>query len=304
MHSPIPREEFIEKFSDYLKEHYYSDQAPEYFQTGEFENSINEQTHKRSDRFSEHLIPWIDRVFDLNGKDMLEIGSGTGASTQAFAPFCNSISCYEIDQKSVRAAKARAEMSGWANVSFEDEPFGKACRFAQQGRKADIVSFVGVLEHMPFEIVMDTLSTAFDALRPGGVIVITDTPNRLSPFDYHTSWIPFFQWLPVEVQRQYYRRSDRPHFVFDVSDVEKQAPWEVPGRLRGWGNGVSFHEFELALGTRVHDMIVADGWEDEIVKLSNVFDDDHWLLDMFEKMNVKAHKAFARSWLHLIIQKP
>lgn len=289
-------DDFRESFEGYLRQTFFADRHPSYYESADYQNSMAEILYARAERFEQHLVPWIQDVFSLSGAKVVEIGSGTGASAQALYRHCGSILCYEIEPKSLAAAKVRAEMLGMNNVRFADGPFLQSCELEHQ----DVVIMVGVIEHMPLTVVKEVLTTAFRILRPGGVIVITDTPNRLSAFDYHTSWLPFFQWLPDDLKLEYLDRSPRDHFI---QDVRACSPNEAQ-RMRDWGVGVSYHEFEIALGTGVHEMIIADGWEEKMLPLANIFNDDHWLRDMFDKMELKAHRAFARSWLNLIIQKP
>ncbi len=54
----------------------------------------------------------------------------------------------------------------------------------------------------------------------------------------------------------------------------------------------------------MHEWIIADGWEDAVRPLAPVFTDDTILLDTFERCKITANKAFARSWLYMILQKP
>lgn len=295
---------FLKFYREYLVNHYFTGIEEEYRKSEAFTNDIAEHTHLRTVRFHDALVPWTQKVFDLTGSTVCEIGSGTGSSTIAFAPYVDRIHCFELDKKSTHAAQARLNFFNVQNVSFEDELFGPQSSFVTAGRLADIVLFVAVLEHMTFNELDAALKAAFTALRPGGIIIVAETPNRLSVFDYHSSWLPFYQWLPLDVRRRYHNRSPRQHFAYDIGNVSKASPKEVEERLTRWGRGISYHDFELALGEGVHDMIVADGWEPEVRALAPVFKDDEILLDIFKKFEISANKAFARSWLYLILRKP
>jgi S-adenosylmethionine-dependent methyltransferase len=64
---------------------------------------------------------------------------------------------------------------------------------------ADAVLLYAVLEHQhPLER-LETLTRCWDLLRPGGVLIVVETPNRIVYFDPHTSLLPFFAMLPPEV---------------------------------------------------------------------------------------------------------
>ncbi|KKW45225.1 MAG: Methyltransferase type 12 [Parcubacteria group bacterium GW2011_GWA2_56_7] len=36
-------------------------------------------------------------------------------------------------------------------------------------------------------------------LKPGGLLIVTETPNRLWPYDSHTTRLPFVSWLPLSL---------------------------------------------------------------------------------------------------------
>jgi len=304
VHFDLLSTSYVESYSSFLKEHYFTGFEEEYLKSDAFQHDVNEHVFRRTTRFRDHLVPWVQAVHDLKSATVLEVGSGTGASTLAFAPYVKEIYCYEIDEKATRAAKERMKFWELRNVHFEEQLFCPQARFVQDGRKADVVLFITVLEHMTYGELETALRTAYRALRPGGIIVVAETPNRLSVFDYHSSWMPFYQWLPPAVRERYFDRSPRQHFVYDVGAVKANNPFHTEERLTRWGNGVSFHDFELALGNEVHNWIVADGWEDAVRPLAPIFKDDELLLDIFERWEIKAHRAFARSWLYLIIKRP
>lgn len=295
--------EFDTKFQEHLKRDFYANMPPEFFDGFEFHNSWKEHAYARTERFGRHLVPWMQRAFDVANADFLEIGCGTGSITATLAPNCKSVTCIEIDDRSMRAAKVRAELMGWGNVSFVDEPFGHASELYLSGRKFNAAIFVGVIEHMNFSVMEDVLTAAYELLHPGGVIIIADTPNRLSPADYHSSWTPFFQWLPPEIRERYWRYSPREGYVSDLAQYEQTQPDKLGERIQGWGIGVSYHDFEIMFGMDVHSRIIADGWDKDVEPLANYFGDDGILLSVWDHRQIKAHKGFCRSWLYLIIQK-
>jgi S-adenosylmethionine-dependent methyltransferase len=297
---------FEQAYTNYLNEEFFKGQTPEFFASFEYTNALREHIYARTERFGTHLLPWIEDVFPLKDKEVVEIGSGTGALTAVFAPRCRSVDCYEIDARSLEAAKRRAQLMGWQNVVFADGPFGQSSDFARSGRKIDAAIFVGVVEHMHFPVFEDVIGAAWQALRPDGVLIVVDTPNRLCPFDFHTSWLPFFQSLPYEIRKRYYYKSPREQYVRDLSAIERASPHELADRIQSWGIGVSYHDFEIVLGDRIHDWIIADGWDERIYNLAQRFPDDEALLAMWQNphFSIKAHKAFARSWLYFIIRKP
>jgi hypothetical protein len=59
----------------------------------------------------------------------------------------------------------------------------------------------------------------------------------------HTSWLPFFQWLPDDLAFKYSRFS--PRFNFGGMYGEETAERMLHFLRRG--RGVSFHEFSLTM---------------------------------------------------------
>lgn len=299
----IHDQRFADLFREYMLKEYYDGHRREFVQSADFEHDLNEHTFRRTERFHNHLVPWLRSVYDLDGKVALEVGSGTGASTIAFAPYLKHVHCFEIGEKSIRAAEFRMNHFGISSVQQHRQLFNPDCRLVKNGEKVDIVLLVAALEHMTFEEVETVLTCAYASLNTGGVILIAETPNRLCPFDYHTSWLPFYQWLPEPVKERYSDFSTRNHFASDMRYVRESNPSTLRDRLIRWGSGVSYHEFEIIFGKDIHSKIIADGWEDEVRALAPVFWDDEILLDMFKHFEIAANKAFARSWLYFIIQK-
>ena len=73
---------------------------------------------------------------------------------------------------------------------------------------ADMVLLFAVLEHLTQEERIRYLSFIWhEILRPGGYLIVVDTPNRLSYFDEHTSVMPFFHLLPPYLALRYFDRS-------------------------------------------------------------------------------------------------
>ncbi len=83
----------------------------------------------------------------------------------------------------------------------------------------------------------------WQGLKPGAIMGVVDTPNRLWYFDDHTSNLPFFHWLPEEIALGYTARCDRDL----IKDLYKLPASEGAIGLQRWGRGISYHDFELAL---------------------------------------------------------
>lgn len=288
-----------------LKRTKFRGQPPSYFDSPQFENDLTEETHRRYLRFADHVVPWINHVFPLspNGSTVLDIGGGSGISALAFAPYAKRVLYYDIEPDQIAAARARLDYFDVTNVEFQDEYFDSGCRFIQSGETADVALFIAVLEHMTFAELESALSAAWRALRPGGILVVVETPNRLCPYDYHTSWLPWFQSLPMDVRLRYYDRSPREHLVADLDSVPAA---DRDMRLTRWGSGISYHELEIVLGPSVHDWIVADGHEPILAPIAPRYPTDEILEFAFSKMPEMQHinRAFTRWFLYFVLRKP
>jgi SAM-dependent methyltransferase len=264
---------------------------------------LNQHVWQRYEQAYYSLAPWVNRAAGLAGRRLVEVGSGTGSSTAGFAPFVRRIDAYEIDAVSTDMAERRLKILQIGNASAHliagDQMVQTICE-RHRGQVDGFLLFA-VLEHMTISERIHALTTAWRELPSGGIIVVIETPNRLTYTDLHTAHMPFFHMLPPQLAAQYYRFSARTDFVDAVSQA---APADREMVLQRWGNGVSFHEFDLAIGQGVDSCIRADGYEQEVVEIYPVRLDDDLLLRYFESGAVKRHRAWARNHLNMVFVKP
>ena len=78
--------------------------------------------------------------------------------------------------------------------------------------KFDVIIFFASLEHMTISERLLSLKGTWDMLTDEGLLVIVETPNRLWYVDSHTSFLPFFHWLPNELAFAYSKFSSRDGF--------------------------------------------------------------------------------------------
>jgi len=69
----------------------------------------------------------------------------------------------------------------------------------------DLVILNAVLEHLTPGKRATILPVLWRALRPGGHLLIHETPNRLFPIDRHMTGLPGLPWMPLGVKRAYLR---------------------------------------------------------------------------------------------------
>ena len=299
-----------------LREHYFNWDDPAYFGSDAFAFDLEQHVRVRYEECARHIAPWVDRLMPLEGRRVIEIGCGTGSSTAAFAQAVGqhgSIDAYDINAPSINAAKARMELFGLRNTTFHlitGEALTSAMR-ANNPQQVDIILCYAVLEHQLIQERLDTLATAWDLLRPGGLLVVGDSPNRLTWMDHHTSLLPYFSMLPDELAVQYAHKSPRADFAAQFpaghgSRTPRATPTQAEiTKLARCGRGVSYHEFELALGD-LAPLVVGDSFDPEILLAPHrhISLEDKLLFAFAPWHSPNVPPAFLRTAIEVILQKP
>lgn len=237
-----------------LREHYFRSCPEGYLETEVGRNDLQNHVWCRLRQDREIVIPWLEEIRPLKGISVLEIGCGTGSSTVALAERGAEVTAVDLDEPSLVVARERCRAHG-VGATFVTAN-GASLPTSVQSRPFDIVIFYASLEHMTIDERFDSIKTTWEMLPVGGLWSIIETPNRLWYFDFHTSLLPFFLWLPDEVAFAYAKFSDRPRFKEIYRDLTPEALLHFRRR----GRGVSFHELELVLG-KLGSLEVA-GWLD------------------------------------------
>ena len=186
------------------------------------------------------IVPWLNSMRPLQGSRILEIGCGTGSSTVAMAEQGAEVVGVDIDTDALEVARVRLQ----AHALKAELVSQNITEFDVAGGRFDVAIFFACLEHMTLPERLAGLASVWRGLPKGGLLVVVDTPNRLWFYDPHTSWLPFFHWLPDEIAFQYSKRSPRPLF----RDSYREETAEKMLHFRRQGRGVSFHEFDIAIG--------------------------------------------------------
>jgi S-adenosylmethionine-dependent methyltransferase len=195
-------------------------------------------------RLAEHratYIPWLDSIRPLNGLRVLEIGCGTGSSTVAMAEQGAEVTGVDMEEAPLKVARRFCEWRG-VQARFLRANAAEAHEALDIG-SYDLIVFFAVLEHMTSLECLASLSAYWRKMRPGALLGALDTPNRLWLYDAHTSYLPFFHWLPGEIAVRYAAASTRPN----ITALHKNPGAENILELQRWGRGISYHEFELAI---------------------------------------------------------
>jgi 2-polyprenyl-3-methyl-5-hydroxy-6-metoxy-1,4-benzoquinol methylase len=204
--------------------------------------SAEQRAHARLKRDRRTVIPWLNRTRRLSSSTIIEIGCGVGASTVALAEQGATVLGLDVDASRIEVARVRCAAHG-VNAEFA---VANAANLATSiDERARWIIFWASLEHMTISERLSALAAAWNLLEPGGLLTTIETPNRLWLTDSHTSDLPYFNWLPDDLAFRYSRFSPRDGF----GDVYREATDETMLQFLRRGRGVSYHEFELAIGS-------------------------------------------------------
>ncbi len=264
----------------------------------EYKADVAAHLHERLESDRKAVIPWIDNACCLKNKQILEIGCGTGSSTVALAEQGAKVTGIDIDEGALLVAKQRTEVYGLNAEFYTMNAEGLKDFFRKN--QFDIVIFFACLEHMTISERLSSLKDAWDMLPLGGLLIITETPNRLWYFDSHTSRLPFFNWLPNELSFTYSKFSSRGNFneLYRLYDMEQREHFLRRGR------GFSFHEIDIAIGMTNTLKIISslssfEGWKYKLKKTSIERKYKSVLMSICPYL----HEGFFDDYLYMIIQK-
>ncbi|MGA2253742.1 MAG: class I SAM-dependent methyltransferase [Thermoguttaceae bacterium] len=290
-----------------LRETFFQGFSDEFLASPDGQVHVRLQLYERMLDTETYTIPWIEAGFPLSDATVLEIGCGSGNSTVPIARRARRVIAWDINDLALEVARARAEFFGLGNVEFRPALPGDWIASATrhiQGVKFDFVYLHAVMEHLTIGERIMLLAALWQALPVGGAIGIYETPNRLNFFDWHSSCEPFMDWLPPKLACLYWGKKHYEHFSdnlpFAVEDLS-QYNVENEAALYRHGRGVSYHEFDLAIGLDKFK-VVADfstTIERDLSHKRNDYTDV--LASILAKANVP--RGFASPSLDLVLQK-
>ncbi len=295
----------LRRIEEALLATYFKNYDQDFLTTETGKEDIKANVYRRYNNALKHVVPWTAKQIDLQGKTLVEIGSGTGSSTAAFAHFVEEINGYDIDEQALAGARVRMEVMGLDNVALHlvaPENLVDTLK-ENHANGVDIILLFAVLEHQTIQERHETIKLCWDLLNPDGVLVVTETPNLLHYTDLHTSLLPFQHFLPTELYARYAKRSPREGFSNCFTDAASLSYEELDTSIMRWGRGASFHDFELTIGKDHSKYLVANGFEQEILSWVNVNFEEELLRHYFEVKELDVPLAFSRVVLNLIYKK-
>ncbi len=198
----------------------------------------DEITREESPGYLQHILRLMVSAHlgqdELRGARVLDFGCGSGASTMILARLFSDARFIgvDLDEPSLQIAEARRRYYEVPNVEFQHSPDPN--RLPAHLGEFDVIVFSAVVEHLlPNERAL-IIPQVWSALRPGGVLLVSETPHRYTPVEVHTTnGLPLINYLPDPLALRFARRFSRRDWA--------GASWEQ--LLRAGIRGATEHEF-------------------------------------------------------------
>lgn len=262
---------------------------------------------RRHDRTVTSIIPWLARNIDFPKSSIIDFGAGCGSSALALSKVANSVKSFEIHGTSSIAFRRRMELFDVRNVEFTECPpetiFQRAADAVVQNTH---IVLVAVVEHLLEHEQITYLKAFWDSLAPGNTLSIVETPNYLAYFDQHTFHKPFAHFVPDQLYSGWVRRSPES-LRFRKSILARLDEGHIDVALqqrRRLGMGVTAEPFEQAFGCDLNEVVVADGFDEEMREWFPIKFDDKVLIAAFQHYNIELPIGFARRTLGFTFKKP
>ena len=127
---------------------------------------------------------------------ILDYGCGAGSSTMTLVRLFPRAEITGLDfvPQFLDIARRRAAYYGMGNVAFEQVP--TSGEHDHVTGEFDIVFLNAVYEHLLPAERPTVMKNVWAALKPGGALILNQTPHRWFPVEAHTSGLPLVNYLP------------------------------------------------------------------------------------------------------------
>jgi 2-polyprenyl-3-methyl-5-hydroxy-6-metoxy-1,4-benzoquinol methylase len=285
----------------YLPSWYSGADIAQFVSSPEGEKAFRSHLFYRLEMDRYELVPWIDKTLPLRGARILEVGCGTGSATVALAEQGAEVTALDVHDEALLVAETRCKGHGVRGVTFVRANAERLTTMYRPGQ-FDLIFFFAVLEHMTLGERDVALRSAWELLNTGQYMCIGETPNRLWPYDAHTSQLPFFNWLPDELAFRYAQFSPIPSLRSRFREISEESMLS----FRREGRGVSFHDLDLAIGDSyriVSDRTAFLATRNPLKMLKRVLARDGLRERMLNNYAPRRHRALFRQNLNLLIRK-
>ena len=127
---------------------------------------------------------------DIRGMHILEFGCNFGASAIVLAKLGAQVTAIDIDQGAVELARANAAMYGLQDDRINFLHVRDTSAMPIDDAVFDIANCNSVLEYVPPSLLRSVQHEIDRVLKPGGLIFVSGTSNRLWPVEMHSrKWL-------------------------------------------------------------------------------------------------------------------
>jgi 2-polyprenyl-3-methyl-5-hydroxy-6-metoxy-1,4-benzoquinol methylase len=282
---------------------YFAATRDEYLASPEGRQDMDEHLEGRLTVNRQHIIPWLAATQPLARCRVLEIGCGTGASTVALAEQGCDIVGVDVNQDNLLVAEERCRIYD-LKAQFSCVNATDLHKHFETGA-FDLIIFFATLEHLTYAERISAMRSTWTMLQPGGLWCVVETPNRLWWFDGHTARLPFFNWLPDDLALDYAPHSDRA-FMKSYATAGRSEAVKLDFARRG--RGVSYHEFDLALGSSALLNVVSSlrlymREQSLVTRTMSMFSKSRKFEAFLRAHGPRIHPGFYQPMLDLIIRK-
>ncbi len=214
---------------------------------------VEHQVFGRMQQAHYMLLPFIGHAAGLNGLRVFEIGAGSGSATTPMAMAGARVVAADILTEARPALLKRFELLGLPAPDCVDLALdwiaAPSPETLERLRGADLVLMYALFEHLTVAERIGLLRLLRRETRPDCLFCIFETPNRLHPYDWHTTGALFADALPDDLYIEYlaFARKGRPSDA-ERADFMREARAGSAETIYRRGRGASFHEFEVAVG--------------------------------------------------------
>jgi 2-polyprenyl-3-methyl-5-hydroxy-6-metoxy-1,4-benzoquinol methylase len=230
-------------------------------------------SHEFEERYVDHEMAHIGQMFatglcPVAGKEVLEFGCNVGATSIVLAYYGARVTAADVSGEYVALGRLNAERYGVAeSIGFHVLGAGEPLPFADSS--FDVVTCNSVLEYVSPELLPDVQRELDRVLRPGGLLLVFGTSNRMWPVESHSGrWLVNYipraldGIVPKPPERGVWPQKLRRGFGRGYEDV-----------LAGWSGARRYTELKRQMGF--------EGWRLRVMRIAaGVFAISPWSMGL------------------------
>ncbi|MBC7834300.1 MAG: class I SAM-dependent methyltransferase [Phycisphaerales bacterium] len=250
-----------------------------------------------------NFVPvWLSLGIDLRKLTALEIGCGRGLKGLAWAGLFDRYIGVDLDATEIDRGRAllRPTCRSPDDLILGNavDVIGRPGGFGIEG--VDVLVLYAILEHLTPEERIEIFRLAREMYARGKIVLVAESPNRLYPFDHHSTHMHFVQMLPDDLARQYLKRSPNESMH---AFARSQDPAEARTQLYRSGRALSYHDFEVHFMDLDRMRIAADGYAAPLLAMQAPVRAELDVLAYLQNNELAVPRGFSRAWLDFMLWK-